>query len=427
MKTKALLTGVHKIGFLFFLSVVLLFGCSKDKGSTEPTPEVVYKSYVSHEYIKKYSLSSIQTLFSSLQLLYPDAGQLANMANYDVEIYKIEYKTMLKEENVIASGLVCIPIAPGSSFPIISFQNGTNTAHANAPSVDLMNPMFQYLHASASMGYVMIIPDYLGFGSSEQITHPYMHKESTVDVVENMILATIEMMDHDLIPVQWDEDLYLIGYSQGGWSTLTTHFDISQQPALSYSVTASACGAGPYDLSVVQNYMFEGVTYPQPVYMAYTGISYHALGLINNPLTDLFNEPYASALPGYFSGEYTNAEINTFLTDTVARLIAPSFLIGINDDPLYGAYRTAINNNSIHGWNTKEPIRLYHGSVDTYVPPATTEKVYGEFVAAGASDKVVYIPLPGQTHTSGIVPMAIDALLWFSEMENKSADVALAN
>ncbi len=426
MKTTSSLPLLKTTSLLYLLATVFILGCSKNDGTPDPDPlpAIEYDSYISHEYIKKYSVSSIKSLYSGLTFLYPQAGELEGLAQYDVELYKVEYNTLLNGEVVVASGLLCIPISEGTSFPIISFQNGTNTAHANAPTKDLTNPLFQYLHATASMGYAMLIPDYLGFGSSEETTHPYMHKESTVDAVENMITAVLEMMENELINITWDEDLYLIGYSQGGWATLVTHYDIANSQDLPFEVSASACGAGPYDLSVVQNFMFENATYPQPVYMAYTGVSYHSLGIIDNALTDMFNEPYATSLPAYFEGQYTNGEINDLLTYNVDELITSGFLNGINDDPLFSSYRLAIEDNSIYGWNSEKPIRLYHGSIDTYVPPATTEKVYAEFVSAGATDMVSYTPLPGQTHTTGIIPMALDAMIWFSELENKSTPIA---
>ncbi len=411
--------------FFILITSLLLSSCTKDDDPVIPDPTPTsYQAYIDHEYVKTYSLSSVQSLFSGLEFLYPAASELSQTIAYGVDIYKLEYKTWLFGDTVTASGLLCIPKSSGTEFPIICFQNGTNTAHAEAPSKDLLNPLFQYLHATASMGYIMLIPDYLGFGSSEQLTHPYMHKESTVASVEQMILAASEMVRDDLIDVRWDDDLYLLGYSQGGWATMSSHYYIAEESNLGFSVSASACGAGPYDLSVVQDFMFEKITYQQPVYMAYTAISYHSLGIVDNTLNEFFNEPFATNLPSYFQGQYTNGEINDLLNDTVAVLIAPGFVNGINTDPIFNSYRNSISNNSIHAWSTQEPIRIYHGTIDSDVPLATSEKVYDEFVSAGAENMVEYFPLSGYNHTTGMIPMAIDALIWFSELEGKSASLS---
>ena len=398
----------------FLIAILLLPSCSKDKNEDG----ISYDSYVNHELVVSYSSSGIKTLFQNLQLIYPEAESITNKVQYNVSVYNVTYTTMFQGEKIEVSGLVCIPINDGETFPIVSFQNGTNTAHSEAPTQNISDDLFKYLQSTSATGYIMLIPDYIGFGKSDQYVHPYLHKESTVKSVENLIVATKEMIASNLINVSWDQSLYLMGYSQGGWATMCTHYDINEKSNLSFKVNASSCGAGPYNLSLVQNYMFEGPTYPQPVYMAYTGVSYHSLGLITNPLSDYFNEPYATDLPTYFTGIYSNGEINTMLNDTVDVFVAEPFLTGFNTNPEYKDFRDAMSDNSITGWNTKEPIRLYHGTIDNYVPPTTSELIYSEFESTGTSN-VEYFPLTGMGHTSGAIPMVINSLIWFNELEAK--------
>lgn len=413
------------ITLLFLLTLVLFSGCSKDNDTIDPEPKN-YDAYVSHNFVLSYTSETASLLFKILETSYPEVSGLLDNVQYNVNVYNVTYNTMFQGEEIEASGLVCIPVSDGGNFPMLSFQNGTNTAHDEAPTKNLHSELFKFLHITASVGYIIIIPDYIGFGKSEQFVHPYLHKESTVLSVENLIVAVTEMMTDDLIDVDWDEDLYLMGYSQGGWSTMCTHRDISEKTNLPFNVTASACGAGPYSLSTVQDFMFEDITYPQPVYMAYSGISYHELGLISNPLSDYFNEPFATQLPTYFNGEYSNGEINEMLNDTVSVLVANSFLTGINSNPLYQDFRDAMNDNSVEGWNSMEPIRVYHGTSDTYVPIETSEQIYNEFVTVGTDNMVTLIPLPGLNHTTAIIPMALDALLWFTDMEQKSSNIVIS-
>ncbi len=406
-------TSSYFLVLLMSLAILIVPSCSKDNNEDPP----VYETYVSHELVVTYTSGGIKTLFQQAQILNPEIEALIEHIQYNVSVYNVTYKTPFNGEVIEASGLVCIPVSEGETFPIISFQNGTNTAHNEAPTKDYNSFFFKYLESSASMGYIMLIPDYIGFGKSEQLVHPYMHKESTVTSVENLILATEEMIELNTINANWNKEAYLMGYSQGGWATLCTHRYLTQKQEQSFEVKASSCGAGPYELAVVQNYMFEGVTYPQPVYMAYTGISYKSMGLITNPLTDYFNEPYATPLPSYFDGSKSNGEINELLNDTVSVLVANSFLTGINTDPLYNDFRNALESNSVEGWNTSQPIHLYHGTVDNYVPPTTTEIVYQEFKDAGAADMVSYFPLENMGHTSGAIPMVVSSLIWFNEIK----------
>lgn len=406
-------TSTYLLLFLISTSILFLPSCSKD---SDPDP-IDYEHYISHELLVSYTSDGIKNLFQQVQIIYPEVEALSEHIQYDVNVYEITYSTEFLGEEIEASGLVCIPVSDNGVFPIISFQNGTNTAHNEAPTKDYSSLFFKYLESSSSMGYIMLLPDYIGFGKSEQIIHPYMHKESTVTSVENLILATGEMISNNIVETKWNNDVFLVGYSQGGWATLTTHRYLTQKEGLPFEVIASSCGAGPYNLSVVQNYMFEDITYPQPVYMAYTGVSYQSLGLISNPLTDYFNEPYATPLPSYFDGSKSNGQINELLNDTVSVLVANSFLTGINTDPLYNDFRAAMENNSVAGWNTTQPIHLYHGTVDNYVPPTTTELVYQEFIDAGASDMVTYFPLENMDHSSAAIPMVVNSLIWFNEIK----------
>ena len=413
MKTLHKKFKLTSIAFILISGLLLTPSCSKNDDN-EP---INYNTYYEHELLVSYPSSGIKTLFEGLSALYPELAVIVNDIKYNVDVYKVTYYTPFQGQTIKASGLVCIPNSDDGSFPIVSFQNGTNTAHANAPTVDYKGTLFTYLESAASMGLIILIPDYIGFGAAEQFNHPYLHKQSTTTSVLDLIEATREMYDANLISGAWNEDVMLMGYSQGGWATLSTHKYITELSDPGFNLVASSCGAGPYDLSIVQNYMFEGATYEQPVYMAYTGVSYHTLDLITNPLSDYFNEPYATNLPGYFDGSLTNGQINDKLNDTVYVLVTESFLTGINDNPKYEDFRNAMNSNSVFGWNTTQPIKLYHGTADTYVPPTTTEVVYQEFVDAGASDMVEYIPLPGKDHVGGAIPMVVGSLVWFHEIK----------
>lgn len=393
--------------------VLLTPSCKKDDNN-DP---VTYETYNSHELLISYTSTGIKTLYQGMAILFPDVADIIDDIRYDVDVYKVTYYTPFQGDRILVSGLLCVPKADGESFPIMSFQNGTNTSHAEAPTVDYEGDFFKYLETAAALGYIVLIPDYIGFGASESIIHPYLHKQSTVETVTNFIVATSEMDENGLLSGSWNNNVFLVGYSQGGWASLASHKYISTLTGSDISIVASSCGAGPYDLSIVQSFMFSETTYPEPVFMAYTGVSYSNLGIITDPLSDYFNEPYASNLPSYFDGSMNTGQINAMLNDTVSVLVTESFLTGFEESPKFADFRNALNNNSIYGWNVQQPIRLYHGTADTYVPVTTSETVYQEFVDEGASAKVTLIELEGLNHMTGAIPMVVGSLLWFEELK----------
>ena len=87
----------------------------------------------------------------------------------DVTVYKIVYKTTVNNQEINASGLVCVPATPGD-YPVLSFQNGTNTVNAYAPSQFPSDYSYQMIELIASLGYIVVISDYPGFGASASIT-----------------------------------------------------------------------------------------------------------------------------------------------------------------------------------------------------------------------------------------------------------------
>ncbi len=398
---------------LLISGILLTPSCKKDD---DPDP-IANEVYNSHKLLISYSSSGIKTLFEIMSIYYPEVADLVPEVQYSVNVYKVTYYTNFEGSKILVSGLVCVPNIEGESFPIMSFQNGTNTSHSEAPTVNYNGDFFKYLESAASMGYIVLIPDYIGFGASEDIVHPYVHKSSTIQTVNNFIEAVSEMYDNKFLPAGWNKDVFLMGYSQGGWASLASHQYISSLTNSEINLRASSCGAGPYDLSIVQNFMFSEPTYPQPVYMAYTGVSYSSLGLIDDPLSDYFNEPFATNLPSYFDGSMSNGQINEKLNDTVAVLVTESFLTGFNDSPKFEDFRNAMDANSVYGWDVKQPVRLYHGTADIYVPPTTSETVYQEFIEAGASSNVTYIELEGKDHLTGAIPMVVGSLLWFEEIK----------
>ena len=91
------------------------------------------------------------------------------------DMYTITYNTTYKGQNIKASGLVAFP-ETDQGMPILNFNHGTTSLHADAPTEDLIQYSFSN---AASAGYIFVIPDYLGFGVSDNIVHPYYRSDIT--------------------------------------------------------------------------------------------------------------------------------------------------------------------------------------------------------------------------------------------------------
>ena len=99
---------------------------------------------------------------------------LKSYLDYGISLYTISYNTTYKGQNIKASGLVAFPDTD-KGMPILNFNHGTTSLHADAPTEDLIQ--YSFFSNAASAGYIVVIPDYLGFGVSDDIVHPYYRSD----------------------------------------------------------------------------------------------------------------------------------------------------------------------------------------------------------------------------------------------------------
>lgn len=394
-------------------TLAAMTGCSDDSGSSDNQYLVSYKQE------NLFLLDAIVTLLGPLEPEYPEAAGIQEHADYSVQVYSIRYKTTYMGSEITASGLVCLPLAD-ESFPVISFQNGTNTAHANAPTANPLNYNFMLLEAMASNGYVLLIPDYIGFGASKEMVHPYYQKESTASSVIDMLMAVEELVQEKTILANTNGSTYLMGYSQGGWSTLSVLEALETKDVADIEIKAASCGAGAYDLMLMSEWVMDLDVFSAPHYLPYFVYSEQEFGALTDPLSHFFNEPYASAIPQLFNGEYENDQVNQALNDTMSVLLSAEMLDGFRDGAGYANLRNVLNLNSVDPWQPDALLRFYHGTSDVNVPPAQSESIYDRFISAGTDPgRITYIEMAGMNHDTGVIPWGIKTINWFNELESK--------
>jgi pimeloyl-ACP methyl ester carboxylesterase len=405
MKVRSFLKGIIVALLLFSFT-----GCHNWFKDDDDEPDTNY--LVSYEMVRSMLPVLVESMFSELVKQYPDMEQVSDRVKHGIIIYKITYKTTFNGEPKIASGLVSVPTGEGS-FPVISYQNGTNTLHSNAPSVNPNFELYVLLEAIASTGFVIALPDYLGFGSSDNMFHPYLHKESTVQSVLDMLRAVKELAVVRDIPV--NNDLYLTGYSQGGWATMQVQKAIETEHSGEFNLKASSPGAGPYDLGFINEYILSLETYPMPYFTAYMFNSYMNLDEMFTPIDSVFNYPYDSIVPTLFDGTLSGAEINEFLTTSVEELFTENYRLNYSTDTTFTPLMQALEANSIAAWNTSTPTRITHGNADTFVPFPVSENIVDEFHQKGAT-QVQLVEILDADHTQGIVPAGLFAIKWFLDL-----------
>jgi pimeloyl-ACP methyl ester carboxylesterase len=397
--------GSQTIFLLLVVFLVLLTSCDKD------TPEPVQTEplyYVEYEQQFNRSAEQISTLAQ-----FAGLGELIDYLRYDITLYSITYRTTFLGQEITASGLVTFP-ETSDPVPLMSFQHGTISRNSEAPTEDITT--YGLLSGIAGAGFIFLVPDFIGFGSSKEIVHPYYHVPSTARSITDMLLASRELADD--LGYHFSGEVFLAGYSEGGFATMAAHKYMEDNPMNGFELIASAPASGGYDLKGMQEYFFMLETYNEPYYLAYVALSYSNVYGWDNVLDDMFNEPYATRIPDLFNGTLSGGQINDLLTDSIKGLIQPDILINIDTDPEYAYILNAFEENSLDNWVPFQRMFLYHGTDDITVPYQNSIDTYKNMIRLGADESTLtFIPLEGETHGSGALPYISDILKKFYSLK----------
>ena len=152
---------------------------------------VVNDHLISSSLLQKFN----RTLTGSFSGLIFQSGQERTL--YEIEVHKIVYKTKTVDgKETEASGAVMFPRLD-QSLPLVSYQHGTITEERNAPSnitgFGLSEIGVMAIFASSAM--IVSMPDYLGYGVSSNLPHPYEHGKSLATASYDMLKAVEEFLE----------------------------------------------------------------------------------------------------------------------------------------------------------------------------------------------------------------------------------------
>ena len=331
---------------------------------------------------------------------------------FDVKVYSIVYETVDWDgEPRQASGAIYIPDEDYSNkkYPIYSGQHGTESKRTNVASIAPLRG-FDALFV-ASVGYIGSSPDLLGLGISSDVVHPYIHA-FVAEAVVDKIRATKNWLCSN--GINDNEQLFIAGYSEGGYVAMATHKLIEEKYADEFTITASAPMAGPHDMIYVSNRITSRETYSQPGYISFTYMSYNTIEKLNRPATDLFQNPYAERIPKLMDGSKTIGEANDKLTTNMKSLFTENFIaefLGDGEQELKNVFAK----NSLVDWSPNAPIMLVHGENDITVGYNNSVIAHDKLKANGAD--ITLITIPNGTHGSSVFPAYAAAMGWFSTLK----------
>jgi len=282
---------------------------------------------------------------------------------YEVANYRLSYLTTdAQGREIVASGLVSVPLKPaGAMSPLLAYQHGTTFKDAEAPSnhATASEPAVIF----ASLGYIVIAADYLGYGVSKGVPHPYLLSAPSASTVIDLLTAARTWRRST--GVADNGQLFLMGYSEGGYVTVAAHraMQASDSPHLR-SLLAAVPGAGPYHLGVTLDELLRRIREDNPLLGALIDP-----GLLSQLSPSLRQQVLEELLRRLLPGD---ADV-VFDTTVLANYLA--------DD------RDALERQSnVHDWAPAAPVRLFHGPEDETVPYASATQTLAAMLARGAGD-----------------------------------------
>ena len=284
---------------------------------------------------------------------------------YSVTSYRLNYVTRDGRGNeVVASGLVSVPLKePGSRSPLLGYQHATIFKDAQAPSNNVVPSEPTVI--LASLGFIVIAADYVGFGAAKAAQHPYLLSEPSAAAVTDLLTAA-RTWRHNAAVLD-NGQLFLVGYSEGGYVTMATHRALQAGASIHRrQLVGSIPGAGPYHVGVTLDMQLQRVRDEN----AFIG------GLIS---------------PGFL--RYLGATVRNEVRRLILRLVIPddadvTYQTTFLDNFLADDTAAIERDSNVHDWKPEAPVWMFHGRDDQTVPYAAATRTLQAMQARGAGPTV---------------------------------------
>ena len=219
----------------------------------------------------------------------------------------------------------------------------------------------------AAKGYAVVIADYIGFGVTAGRVHPYMHVESTARSVVDMALAVKPYLRH-IGREPESEKVLLVGYSQGGSTTLAVMSMIQEEYEEILPIRKVYCGGGPYDLAATfDRAMADDITgIPCAIPMIVQGVNVGEDLKLN--MSDFFMPDLLAHYDEWInSKQYSVKEINRLMNaESLHELMTKNGRD--KTSPETAKLYKALMINSVLGFIPHHPIYMFHSMDDGTVP-----------------------------------------------------------
>ncbi|MEO0338359.1 MAG: lipase family protein [Bacteroidota bacterium] len=338
---------------------------------------------------------------------------LSEYADYDFDIYSIVYNSLDGGDPLEVSGLVFIPKGVVKEFDLLQNHHGTIIPGDNneVPSTYEggrrgSSEMYLISAAMASNGYVVSMPDYVGYGVTSDREHPYTIHHELAEVSVDMLRATKQLLA--TLSVASTNEVFLMGWSEGGGAGLATHKYLQEKYAAEFIVKGSSLFAGPYDYfsfikDIMSNREVENENLSIYSWSAYAMNNYQQT-LNNNP-NSIWNYSVTNQIDALYVPSYKPAGI-----------FQESFMDGISQEFNAEWVAAAKANTLLEGWTPQGQLFFHSGTDDFIVPHYNSVNAHEHFKSLDVNSTIY--EYPGGDHYTPVYDYVINSLKDFEKMKN---------
>jgi hypothetical protein len=348
---------------------------------------------------------------------------------YNVKYYKVLYtSTDAAGALDTLSGLVAMPQESSSAFPLLVYQHGTSDCKTCVPSRfgSAGGDEGQVGLVFAGMGYVTLMPDYVGMGDGRGF-HPYVHAATEASAAVDMVRSAGAFLQQ--YPNYYkNNQLFITGYSQGGHAAMALHRSMETQLSSEFMVTAAAPMSGPYSISgSMRDLILSDEPYYYLAYLPNTALSYQTMyGNLYTSLDQLFKPAYTGFIQQWYNGAIKLNTLNTNLIQTLTaqtggpvahRMLQDSIVEAITNNPQH-PINVALRDNDVYNWTPTAPTALFYCTADDQVPYQNSIVARDTMLANGVTNLTVTDVDPAANHGGCVIPAITQTLAFFAQYQS---------
>lgn len=394
---------IYKLNVVPFLIVIALFSCSQ---RDETLPFEKRGTLIEAKEVGVLTKAQVIERVNEL-----DATPIAN---YDVTYYHITYRTTYEGKPIDTKGLLIVPngidsvrlmmYCHGTQLPLKQLGVDKLVPSNYTGSVEDFNEIKNMGLSFGTAGYVVFLPDYIGYGATHGKDHPYVYYPEMFKSNIDGLLAVKAFLA--LNNFKYNNKLFITGWSQGGGACLSSHKYIQESYNNEFTVLASSGLAGPYNYSGFLDNVFKrrNEEVNTMIVISWAIYSLNKFSSLKRPTDQIYSYPVFDQISSLFPpSSIPNEVLNNYFMSKVI-------------DGSDVEFRQAMKDNSFHeGWLPTGKVFLHHGDSDKIVPYFNSVDAYNGLKAAGSDIKLY--TYPNGDHTTELDNFILNTINDFSSIK----------